>query len=309
MSPPTPEPTAAIPEHVSPVDPREKNPAWSPVVRDMLRSALVYAECHEAHPRTTYHRQAGIELHLTVEGRAHFGVGSRDYPQTPRQGLVFLGSVPHQYISDPAFGFRRNIACFQPERLPVAGAPGGLFSFDWLGPERCFPYRLTESDFTRVDDLWRRLRLESHLNVLGAAEMCTALLMEILVIVRRSPADRLGVTGAPGFGRQRGDLVQFASSYVQNHLVDDLSLTAVAAVFRTSPEHLTRSFRRQLGVSFHQHVLQQRVAAAKDRLRMQRTASVTDIAFATGFQSSSHFNRVFKAHTGTTPTDYRNGVD
>jgi AraC family transcriptional regulator len=97
------------------------------------------------------------------------------------------------------------------------------------------------------------------------------------------------------------------SIYVRNHLADDLSLPLVARLFGVSPEHLTRSFRRYLGVSFHQHVLSERVAAAKERLRAPSTNSVTDVAFATGFQSSSNFNKAFKQHTGMTPTAFRSG--
>lgn len=290
-----------------PSDLCQGKPTWNPFLENALRTSPVYAEYHHIHPRTTYHHQAGIEVHLTVEGRARFAVGDRVYHQTPRQGLVFRAETPHQFIADPAFRFQRSIACFVPQRLPLQFPVDSLMSLDWLGAAGCFAFRLPETEFVRVDDLFRRLRLESNLHVHGAPEMCVALLIAILVTLRRHPAGdgATRVRDSANFYRQQGDLVQFASSYVQNHLSDDLSLSAVAALFKVSAEHLTRSFGRQLGVSFHRHVVMQRIAAAKELLRLQPNASVTDVAFATGFQSSSHFNKVFKTHTGMNPTEFR----
>lgn len=282
-------------------------PGGNLVVAHALKSGPIYTDYRHVHPRTTYHWQAGIEVHLTVEGRAQFGVGRRVYNQMPRQGLVFRADTPHQYVADPSLRFVRNVLCFVPEHLPLRIGEGGLMTLDWLGPTGCFPFRLGEADFVRVDEMWRRLRLETHLHVHGAAETCVALVVMMLAMVRRNPADGDDAPKGAAFARQRGDLVHLGSIYVRDHLADDLSLPQVARLFGVSPEHLTRSFRRYLGVSFHQHVLSERVAAAKERLRAPGRDSVTDVAFATGFQSSSHFNKVFKQYTGMTPTAFRAG--
>ena len=37
----------------------------------------------------------------------------------------------------------------------------------------------------------------------------------------------------------------------------------------------------------------------------QRCRSVTDIALSWGFGNPSHFSRLFRAHTGLSPSDYR----
>ncbi|MDO9294167.1 MAG: helix-turn-helix domain-containing protein, partial [Hydrogenophaga sp.] len=38
----------------------------------------------------------------------------------------------------------------------------------------------------------------------------------------------------------------------------------------------------------------------------QRT--ITDIAFAWGFNNGAHFSRVFREHTGQTPSDFREAM-
>lgn len=280
-------------------------PRLSPVVVNALAAAPIYIDFRQSQQQSTFHYQPGFEIHLTHEGRARFAIGDRIFHQTPRQGLLFRGQRPHQFKADDSFRFQRTVICFDPERLGIVLPNSALMSLDWLGAGECFPFRLNPGDFTRMDDLCRRLRLEANLQVHGAHEMSVAALIAIIVMIRRNPAAPEPGSRVDSVYRQTGDLVQFASGYVQNHLSDDLSLSAVARIFKVSPEHLTRSFKRQLGVSFHRHVLSERISASKELLRNSLTTSITDVAFGTGFQSSSHFNKVFKAHTGLTPTEFR----
>ncbi|MGD9835588.1 MAG: helix-turn-helix domain-containing protein, partial [Piscinibacter sp.] len=42
--------------------------------------------------------------------------------------------------------------------------------------------------------------------------------------------------------------------------------------------------------------------------RAQAHRSITDIAFAFGFSNMAHFSRVFRAHLGLPPSDYRRGA-
>ncbi|RRJ98855.1 AraC family transcriptional regulator [Opitutaceae bacterium TAV3] len=118
-------------------------------------------------------------------------------------------------------------------------------------------------------------------------------------------AGRGGGGGGCSTWRAGGELVNQGCSHVRNNLAERLALGDVASHFKITPEHLTRSFQRQLGVSFHRYVLAERIAQAKERLRNQPGATVTDIAFECGFVSSDHFGKVFKRHTLMTPSEFR----
>ena len=61
------------------------------------------------------------------------------------------------------------------------------------------------------------------------------------------------------------------------------------------------------GKSFYDFVNGYRVAAVKERLADQGEgpSSLLDVALACGFRSKATFNRIFKQHTGLTPTQYR----
>lgn len=94
-----------------------------------------------------------------------------------------------------------------------------------------------------------------------------------------------------------------AIDYIHAHLTEDISLEAIANHLGISRYHLCRMFKRSLGVSPHQYVLQQRVEKAKLLLR-EGKLRMHEIAIACGFSHQSHFNYHFKRLTGATPREF-----
>jgi AraC family transcriptional regulator len=94
---------------------------------------------------------------------------------------------------------------------------------------------------------------------------------------------------------------------IKELLLDDLSadrsVAELAAACRLSAGHFSRAFRRTLGISPHQWLLEQRVAHAKCLL--QEKQPISEIAFASGFADQSHMTRVFLRKVGITPGAWR----
>lgn len=67
-----------------------------------------------------------------------------------------------------------------------------------------------------------------------------------------------------------------------------------------------RWFKAATGNSFITFLNTARVEKA-GQLLMQTDGTIAEIAYASGFESISHFNRVFKRVKGTTPTRFRSG--
>jgi AraC-like DNA-binding protein len=63
-------------------------------------------------------------------------------------------------------------------------------------------------------------------------------------------------------------------------------------------------FKRATGMTFTEYVSRVRVEKAKNLL-LNPLSRVSEVAFASGFQSIPHFNRVFKKYAGVSPTEYR----
>jgi AraC family transcriptional regulator len=92
--------------------------------------------------------------------------------------------------------------------------------------------------------------------------------------------------------------------YITAHLDEDLSLAELARTAGMSPHHFAVLFRQRMGTSPHRHVVEQRIERAKHLLR-DHTQSILEVALASGFESQSHFGRVFRRVVGVTPSGYR----
>jgi len=102
---------------------------------------------------------------------------------------------------------------------------------------------------------------------------------------------------APGWVRE-------ARAFVDANFAERLAIATVAALVGVHPVHLARTFKRVYNTTFASYVRTTRLEFAKDELR-RTTTPLSEIAVAAGFCDQSHFSRLFKAHTGLTPHEYR----
>jgi AraC-like DNA-binding protein len=122
----------------------------------------------------------------------------------------------------------------------------------------------------------------------------------------------LAMSGDPG--RQpaadisvRRARLRSVKNYIDAHLSDPrLSLSKIAEKNGISLRYLHLLFR-PTDMSVSEWVRMRRLQRCYDLLTspLHRTQSVTEIAYAMGFSSSSHFSNLFRAHFGLRPSDVR----
>jgi len=99
-------------------------------------------------------------------------------------------------------------------------------------------------------------------------------------------------------------VIRRAKEFIVENQGDDLSLGQVARAVHTSIFYFCKMFKKATGLNFTDYVSRIRVEKAKNLL-LNRNLRVSEIAYEVGFQSLTHFNRVFKKIMGQSPTDYR----
>jgi AraC-like DNA-binding protein len=99
-------------------------------------------------------------------------------------------------------------------------------------------------------------------------------------------------------------LITRAKQYIEEHHSEDISLGQVAQAVHTSIFYFCKMFKKVTGINFTEHVSRVRVEKAKNLL-LNPNLRVSEIAYEVGFQSLTHFNRVFKKVVGESPTEYR----
>lgn len=100
-------------------------------------------------------------------------------------------------------------------------------------------------------------------------------------------------------------MIQRAKAFIHSNYQEELSLGRVAREVNASAFYLCKMFRKATGLNFTEYVSRIRVEKARVALSNPQLR-VSEIAFDVGFQSLTHFNRVFKNMMGCSPTEYRN---
>ena len=99
-------------------------------------------------------------------------------------------------------------------------------------------------------------------------------------------------------------MITKAKEFIRKHYAKDLSLAQVAQFANASPFHFCKLFKRATGLAFAKFVARVRIENARNLL-INPQLRVTEVAFEVGFQSLTHFNRVFRKILGQSPTEYR----
>lgn len=98
--------------------------------------------------------------------------------------------------------------------------------------------------------------------------------------------------------------IQHAVEYIHSNFVFDISREGLAAMVDLHPDTFSRLFKTYTGKSLPDYINELRINMAKELLTAT-SESVVTIAFKTGFESLSTFNRAFHKMCNTTPTAYR----
>ncbi len=120
-------------------------------------------------------------------------------------------------------------------------------------------------------------------------------------------AQHLGIVSNQLLVRQENaepPVITKAKKYIEEHQTEEISLAQVAKAVNTSSFYFCKMFRKVTGINFTDYVARLRIERARNLL-LNPNLRISEIAFEVGFQSLTHFNRVFKRILGQSPTAYR----
>ena len=249
-----------------------------------------------------WHMHPEYELTFITHGHGNRFVG--DHISEFAQGdLVLLGSnLPHTWHGQTAGGEECGSVVIQ-------------FTHDFMGqgffdrPEFCDILQLLQQAETglafhgeqrfvfgqrmaAMEDAPPLKRLTALLDILhdlAAAAECTQLAS--------------AAYSAPAAARDQ-ERVDAACRYINEHYLEGLTQTDVAAIVHMSPSAFSRWFRKLTGWNFIQYVHELRVGRAC-RLLVETDRPITDICFEAGFSNLSNFNRIFLKVKAHSPRLYR----
>ncbi|MBO4519567.1 MAG: helix-turn-helix transcriptional regulator, partial [Paludibacteraceae bacterium] len=84
----------------------------------------------------------------------------------------------------------------------------------------------------------------------------------------------------------------------------DIALQELADIACMAPESFSRFFRNKTGRTPNRYIIDYRLGIAA-RMLLTTQLAVSEIGFSCGFNTLSHFNRLFRESKGCTPSEFR----
>lgn len=103
---------------------------------------------------------------------------------------------------------------------------------------------------------------------------------------------------------ERRDLVQQVKSILVTRFQEPLSINQIAQEVHSSPYHLCRIFRQITGLTIHNYLNRIRLHHSLDYLS-QPNQTISDMSYALGFSSHSHFTAAFRRIFTFSPSEFR----
>ena len=99
--------------------------------------------------------------------------------------------------------------------------------------------------------------------------------------------------------------IGFILNYIKENLTHkNITVEHLATKAYMSSSHFHKKFKNTFGVSPIDYVNSERVEFAKKLLIKNKDMKIADVAFKSGFNSISYFNRQFKKYEKITPSQY-----
>lgn len=93
--------------------------------------------------------------------------------------------------------------------------------------------------------------------------------------------------------------------YINNHLMESLSVERLSQVAHFSKYHFHRQFSEYFGVGVYKYIQLIRLKQASYQLAFRKQFPIVDVALNSGFENAESFSRAFKKTFGQTPSQFR----
>ena len=249
-----------------------------------------YVLKHRAHFETN--RPLGrkdYQLLYVMRGKSHFEIDGQWHTVEEGHIVIYFPDEPQHYYYE---------LCDSPDiywlHFTGSRAEEILSRLSLLEP-RIFPVQIKDI----YKSLFDRIIQEFQLKRINYGDIADTCFYELLLTMSRS------VSETDGKLSEQNEQVQQAVQLFHNRFQENFSLADYARQCGMSVCWFTRIFHRQMGVSPRQYLTDVRINKAKELLTSS-SYNIGEISAVVGYENPLYFSRLFKKHTGFSPSEYRN---
>lgn len=247
-----------------------------------------------------YHWHEDFQFIVCYEGETYVHTLEKMYVIKKRCGILInknvvhfvAGSEDHHYKS---FVFPDYFVSF------YQGSPANNFVHK-LSECKSLPIIEINCEFTWQSEIIKKLktlaRLENKRTEFFPYEVLVRLSDIFLILIKNI------VLPEKKLNDEKTKRMAAMLSFIEGHFSEDISLQDIANSAGISKTEATRCFNITLQETPYRYLIEYRLSKAT-HLLMETDMPIGEIASSVGFNSSSHFGKLFKDYTGRVPKEYR----
>lgn len=166
--------------------------------------------------------------------------------------------------------------------------------------EFCYGFLLRlNKDYITTFQQMKKSRFISEFNCYDSMSLKNAMLRIILNMCCDLEAEEASTDS---------DVVCRIKTYIDLHYDRDLSLETMSKHFFIGKYQISRIFKKKFEINYSDYILKVRMENAA-LLLTSTSCKLYEVAHKTGFDETSYFSNVFKKYYGSTPNEYRKGME
>ncbi len=246
-----------------------------------------------------FHFHDGYEINVLNKGELTFHFENFSFKMKHGSMVVIPPNVAHSSVCEKDGMYDRIVISMREEFIRGLCTENTdlLECFKKQDDFSKYTTTLSEEQLSEIIRLQQKLDDLSQNELFGNDVLYRANVTELMVMVNRAMKynDFIASNIMP-------ELIHRILSYIVRCDIEEFSLDNLAQELHMSGAHLSRSFKKYMGISIRQYIVQRKVSEACSML--QAGENVTNACYNSGFNDYANFIRTFKKTTSMTPGEY-----
>ncbi len=239
-----------------------------------------------------YHYHDFNKIYILLSGNVIYNIEGKSYPLSPYDIVLINRNELHKPEIDFSTPYERIILY---TNLLADSVLSYCFEYSKEYDEHVI--RIKDLPYTRLFEALKELE-QAVISTDFANEIYeSTLFTEFMVLLNRNMIHKEYCYVSAHTSNNK---IHHILSYINEHLMEDLSVDYLSSYFYVSKYHLMRTFKAETGYSLHYYITDKRLLLAKDLL--SRGFSIGEICFQCGFKDYSTFFRAFKKKYNCKPS-------
>lgn len=274
----------------------------SSFINNFDKFAFEFVRLDQQQNMQIFHFHDRYEIYYLISGERDYFIENRTYHVKPGNLVLIDKGIIHRTIGESSTGYERALFYYDTAfetQMKYMFPNINLFS---IFNKDLHVFALSKKDQAFLEKQIVKIAdecLNQNENYLQYLEV---LYIELLLYINRCIYDSL--TQVPQVSNPKFAKITDIIQFINSNYMKKLNLPLITEKFFISTSCFTKTFKEATGFTFVEYLNNLRIKHAQYMLR-STDLSVSEIAEEVGFESVTHFGRVFKKFSGMSPLNFR----